>query len=219
MKKKTSLKVLGLALSAVLCAGSTGMGGPTHVQIQISSLVGKPISLDFQLWDNSGVVGDSWVLIDNVVLGSGTPIDFEGGDLDGFVVDPTVNIVPGSIDGTGALVLRMNEDPSLWPVIVYRDYAGSDATTLSFDFDMTASDTVGAWGLDEFQMNVLDMNLSGRDIWWAVTANADGIVTSQETTATVIPAPGALVLGLIGFGTAGLWRRFSHIARREKLLK
>ena len=212
MERTDYFKYVLVSLAAFLFLPTLSLAAPTHVEIDISSLVGTPISLDLQLWDNSGVVGDSWVLIDNVVLASGTPIDFEGGNLGGFVVDPTVGIVPGSIDGTGSSVLRMDEDMWLWPVLAYRDYAGSAATTLSFDFDMTASDTVGAWGLDEFQVNVLDMSYSGADIWGAVIVNADGIVTSAETTFSIIPAPGALLLGMIGVGTTAIFPRLRRSA-------
>jgi len=207
-----SVMVLTLAM---FFPSQSALAVPTHVEIGITSLVDKDISLEFHLYDNSGVAGDSWVVIDNVVLGDGTPIGFEGGP-GGFVVDPLfVTIVPGSIDGTGISVLKMDEDPSLeplWPVMAYKEYGASLATTLSFDFDMTASDTEGTGEppmprLDEFQVHVFDMSGSGGDIMWALIVNADGIVTSAETTATIIPAPGALLLALIGTGAVGLWRR------------
>jgi len=72
---------------------------PSYVTIDVSGLVGKDISLDFSLYDNSGVVGDSWAVIDNVAI-NGMVVDFEDGTLGGFddSLNPdSVEVVPGTI--------------------------------------------------------------------------------------------------------------------------
>lgn len=181
-----------------------------NVTIDISGLAGRDISLDFMQYDYSGVVGDSWNLIDNVALDSGTPIDFEGGDMGGFVVDPlnpgSVNIVPGSITG-GSSVLRIDEDLSVTPTITWKDYPASSGLILSFDFHLVASDTVGFWGLDGLEVNITDGSM-GENIN-ALYIDAGEITTSAETTLTIIPEPASsiLLLGGAGIGLVGWFRK------------
>ena len=204
-----------LILGVLLVFEGSACGDPYHVEIDISSLAGRDISLDFQLWDNSEILYDSWVEIDNVLLEGGPLTDFESG-LDGFDhwdKDPSVDVAPGSLNGLGSSLLRMDEYPLLWPVLAYKDYAGSPATTLSFDFEMTASTTKGIWGLDYFVCDVVDWsdNPDDRTIWDAVIADSTGIYTSQETNVAVIPAPGALLLCILGLGTGS-----ARILRRNR---
>ncbi len=186
---------------------------PSHVTIDISSLVGKDISLDFALYDNSGVVGDSWTLVDNVAI-NGSLIDFEDGTLGGFddSLNPdSVDVVAGNLFGAGTMLMRIDEDPGSTPTVAYRDYVGSGATTLTFDLGMTTSETVGTWGLDELVVSVYNYTDSMWAISDALAVNADGAVTSTETTVsgvTVIPAPGAGLLTMIGAGCVGLVRRW-----------
>ena len=54
---------------------------PYHVSIDVTGLTN--LEMEFALYDNSGVIGDSWALLDNVTLG-GLSVDFEGGTLGGF---------------------------------------------------------------------------------------------------------------------------------------
>ena len=63
-----------------------------HVSIDISSLKGNALELEIDLFENSGVVGDSWTVIDNMVLG-GAVINFEDAILQGF--DNSLN--PGNV--------------------------------------------------------------------------------------------------------------------------
>ncbi len=132
---------------------------PTHVTIDISSIISQDLQLEFGLFDNSDRLGDSWVLIDNVRLGGTLEVDFETGTLQGFdaSLNPdSVTVVNASIDGTGCLALRMDEDLSTFVTFTWRDFAGSSAETLEFDVQMQASTETGLFGLDEFVTNVLD---------------------------------------------------------------
>ena len=132
---------------------------PQHVTIDVSALTSQEIELELALYDNSEVIGDSWVLIDNVVLGGVTQADFESGTLEGFddSLNPgSVSAVPGSLDGTGSYVMRIDEDPVTFVTFTWQDYPGSDAQTLEFDLQMQASEVDGFFGLDEFVVNILD---------------------------------------------------------------
>src|SRR3972149_3334581 len=73
---------------------------PFSVTVDISSLTGLDIELEFDLFDNDGTLGNSHILIDNVsiqdnsgtVLGPGR-LDYEDRMLQGF--DDSLN--PGSV--------------------------------------------------------------------------------------------------------------------------
>jgi len=191
---------------------------PSYVTIDVSGLVGKDISLDFSLYDNSGVVGDSWAVIDNVAI-NGMVVDFEDGTLRGFddSLNPdSVEVVPGTIWGAGSKVMRIDEDLLVTPTVTYRDYLSSGATSLSFELEMTTSETVGPWGLDELVVSIYNYT----DAIWAIpdalVVNADGAFTSAETSITIIPAPGAAVLAMIGIGCVGLVRRWRAGERIRK---
>jgi hypothetical protein len=191
---------------------------PYHASIDLSGIAGSDFELEVALYDNSGVIGDSHALIDNVVFGAESD-DFESG-IGGFVVDPfnpgSVNVVGGSLNGSGASVLRIDEDPFVTPTLAYRDYTGSAATSLSFDFQMFASDTVGLFGQDELVFSILDPvtfdpllpDLTGFGDVLAV--NYDGMIYTDDVAVSVVPVPGALLLGMLGFGTFGALRKLKE---------
>ncbi len=216
---KSILSNLYVALLALIAFSGTTWALPSRVSIDVSSLAGSAIELEIDLYDNSGVIGDSWALIDNVALEPAIEIiDFETGTLEGFEdwLNPlSVGVVSGDLIG-GSYVLQIDEDPGVTPTITYRDFLPSAATTLSFYFEMTASSTPGPWGLDALVFSILDPvtlspfpslpGLYGFGDVLEVTAS--GVMYSSGVTVTVIPVPGALLLGMIGIGTMGIFRRF-----------
>jgi hypothetical protein len=216
---KSIVSNLFVALLALIASSGTTWALPSRVSIDISSLAGSAIELEIDLYDNSGFIGDSWALIDNVTLEPAIEIiDFETGTLEGFAdwLNPvSVGVVSGDLIG-GSYVLQIDEDPGVTPTITYRDFLPSTATTLSFYFEMTASNTSGPWGLDALVFSILDPvtlspfpslpGLYGFGDVLEVTAS--GVKYSPGVTVTVIPVPGALLLGMIGIGTMDIFRRF-----------
>jgi hypothetical protein len=190
-----------------------------HVSVGLSDLGGRGFLVQAALYDNSGVIGDSLVLIDNVTHGS-TKDDFETSTLGGFnsSLNPaSVGLAAGSLDGTGNYVMRLDEDPVVNPAIVYRDYLTPDGPELSFDLEMVAGATAGFWGEDELVVSLLDpttsdplvSGLTGLGDVLAVRASGVGYVDTVAVTTVQIPAPAALMLGFIGAGGVAAWRRRS----------
>ena len=189
---------------------------PYHVSIDVSSLAFANFELELALYDNSDVLGDSWVFVDNVLLGGVPMADFESGTLDGFDgslnTPGSVTVAGGSIDGAGTLLMRIDEDPIYLSTIAFRDFGGSAASILEFDLQMEASTTLGFWGLDEFVVNVLDPVwldplLPELPFGGILSLSAAGLQTADGVAATVIPAPGAALLGAIGLACTALARR------------
>lgn len=215
---KSIVSNLFVALLALIAFSGTTWALPSRVSIDVSSLAGSAIELEIDLYDNSGVIGDSWALIDNVTLEPAIEIiDFETGTLEGFEdwLNPvSVGVVSGNLIG-GSYVLQIDEDPGVTPTITYRDFLPSAATTLSFYFEMTASNTQGPWGLDALVFSILDpvtldpllpsLTPGFGDV---LEVTASGVMYSPGVTVTVIPVPGALLLGMIGIGTMDIFRRF-----------
>jgi hypothetical protein len=196
-----------------------------HVTIDVSS-VGSDLELEFQLWDIDWVLHNTYVLVDNVKLANGgviKSINFEDGTLDDFVVDPwnpdSVNVVPGSVDGTGNYMLQIDEDPVAWPTITWCDFSNPGATSLSFDFFFNSTGDP-ALGPDELVVRLLDTGanpvvagLTGLGDVLRYNAFSE-IDVSDEVAAVLIPAPGALLLGLIGTVVVGLWHRSEQRSQR-----
>jgi hypothetical protein len=119
---------------------------PYWVEVDVSPFAGSDFQLELYLYNNSGVVGDSWAFIDNIFIkgaaGVIERINFESGTLEQF--DDSLN--PESVevvDGTwcsGAYMMRINEDSLVTPTLVWRDFLPSDATILHLEFDFFISD-------------------------------------------------------------------------------
>ncbi len=215
------MRFLMSGLVFVLLLVSPAWADVAHVSIDISSLAMQDIEMEFALYDNSGTVGDSWAFIDNIMLGGSLVAGFEAGALapvNGSLNAASVNVVPGSIGGSGAFVMRMDEDPAVTPTFAILDLSGSAATTLEFDLDFTGSATPGFFGLDQFVLSLLnpdslDPLLPGLTPGFGdlFTADANGFQTGAGVTVssgvTPVPAPGALVLATLGLGCIRFARR------------
>jgi hypothetical protein len=223
LKESKMKKVSAAFLVVLLALGSSSALADLyyHVSIDLSSFGGN-VQLQAALYNNSGVVGDSWALMDNVVLGSALD-NFEGGisgTLGSFndILNPAdVSVVAGNLNGDGEFVMRIDEDPGAPPLMetfAYRDYLSPHSDTLEFDLGLTTSTTAGSRGLDEFVISILDpafqpllKGLTGTDIDWAgdiLAIDADGAQYTDMVTLTRVPLPAAVLLGLLGFGTAAI---------------
>lgn len=184
-----------------------------HVEIDLSALAGRDITLDFALYNNNDVEGDSWVFIDNVSLGS-TFYGFEESDaLDVWYsglppdLDDEVMREPGAFSGQGHWLMKIAEG-ALWPVLAATDFDDIPADSiLSFDMKAHMSDDAGEYGLDEFVVTIYDWTGDETCVFGdfeALFINAAGIETSPETTAILVPVPGAFLLGMMGLSFAGI---------------
>lgn len=216
-QKQVRLMLRAIGLLSLLACTPVWAGLYQHVEIDLSALVGRDVVLDFSLYDNNGTVGDSWALVDNVRLDDTD--DFEDPDhaLDswysidpGDPVDAEVTRVVGTLTGMGNGLMKISEGiPN--PVIAARDFPTITNSTLSFDVRTNMSSVAGSSGLDEFVVTVYDWTGDGEenydDIFDAVVVNAGGFTTAPEATVSVVPAPAALLLGLVGFGAGGIGLR------------
>ncbi len=199
-----------LVVLSAMCS-SSALADLYHVSIDLSGLSGG-VELQAALYNNSGVVGDSWVLMDNVSLGSAID-NFEGGTLGGFNVPSlnagSVNVVGGNLNGDGSSVMRIDEASGLIGTFVYQDYLSPSGNTLVFDLGLTTSDTVGFRYKDEFVISILDSDFNPlfeglTGLGDVLAIDADGVHYTDVVTLTPVPLPAAVLLGLLGFGTAAL---------------
>jgi len=232
-------KVLTIAATVtILVSGLSGiaLAVPYSVRTDISSISGSAFQLEFDLYDNNGTIGDSWVLIDNVFIGDASGvisppgmIDFETGGLEGF--DNSLNpssvtvVSTGTSDFSypgisGSYLLRIDEDPWVTPTITFRNFPASTATVLGFDFELFTSGVPGFFGFDTFVVSLLDpatlnplvLGLTGSgDI---LEADATGVATASGTSASPIPEPGTVLL--LAGGLGGLVFKKLH-RKRNKL--
>ena len=204
--------VLLLASTFTMCPVLAGSMESLHVTIDVSSIMPGELQLELALYDNSDIVGDSWVFIDNVQLGGMMQADFESGTLEGF--DPNLNpdsvhVVSGDLDGTGQFVMRLDEDPVTYVTFTWRNMSRG-TTSLEFDVQMEASETVGFFGLDEFVVNVLDPNtlaplLPQLPAGGVMAMTADGIEkTADVGLEPIIPAYPIPAVSTIGQVVVGL---------------
>jgi hypothetical protein len=210
--KRLNGRVAAVSLVLVALGSNAAFADLYQVSIDLAGLDVSQLRLRVDLYDNSGIIGDSSTRLDNVVLGSAAD-DFESGTLGGFVADPlnatSVDVVAGSLNGTGSYVMQILEDPAVTPTLVYRDYSGPNGSVLTFDVEMMASDTVGSWGLDQLVFSLVDSEwaplVEGLTGFGDVLAiDAQGIQHTREASAVLVPVPAAVLLGLLGFGAGGL---------------
>ncbi len=198
MKRGTIQLLLGLI--TITLTASISQATVSHVTIDLSGTSVTNGQLDFSLYDNSDAIGDSYVLIDNVVLGSDA--EYFDTDLGGF--DDSWN--PGAVVVEN-LKMRMDENLSSFVTTTTKDYLGFTATSLTFDLELFLSQDEGYYGFDEFVVTLYDLdnpNDEGYEVLWISADDSwhDDIVT---LTNTVVPVPGAV--GLCGLGLALLQRR------------
>jgi hypothetical protein len=84
----------------------------------------------------------------------------------------------------------------------YLDNLGNEVTVASVTGNKVMLDVAALAGQDVF----LSFDLWGSDDGMLTSVNLDNVKV------TVIPVPGALLLGLIGTGAVGLWRKFRKCA-------
>ena len=183
---------------------------PYIVTVDLSSFTSTPddVQLVFDLWDNSGALGDSRVLIDNVVFSPATD-DFSAG-LGGFV----------DIGGGGVSVvsqqMQLAEDFGAYPTSAAQKYIAAASKTLQFQFDWFSTGASGAFGPDEFVVSLVDPTFipltPGLDGLGGIlsVSGASGdltIETMSYVDLTVVPVPGAMLLGGLGMASVVLIRR------------
>ncbi|MHC4434288.1 MAG: hypothetical protein ACYTBS_20790 [Planctomycetota bacterium] len=214
MRRNGKDPICGFVVAAATLLFLTGAvwAIPSHISITVPSSTN--FELEVALYDNSPVIGDSWALIDNVVFGIAID-DFEGGTAGGFDVSlnpGSVSTAPGNLNGTGSYVLRIDEDPVVYPTFTFQDYVGASVTTLEFDVEFFGD----AGGCDELVFSVLDWSLNPLltgltptfgDVLAVYSGGMEYTNNVSVAPTTIIPVPGALLLVMIGVGTAGIFRR------------
>lgn len=186
----------------VLLLSVSLQASPQQVVIDVSSLIGQAFELEVSLYDNSGVIGDTWVLLDDIVYGSQGE-DFEDGTTGAFdnSLNPdSVNATEGNLLGDGNFVLRIDEDPGVTPTITFMDFTLSDSGLLSFTYDIVASTTVGPFGYDELVFSIVDpvtyqplvpgLTVNFGDV---LAADADGTNSAAQHTLSISSTDGGSV--------------------------
>lgn len=207
------MKVVSLmfaVLMVVMAVSPAVFAGSGHVDIDISSIT-TPFEMEVQLYSMSEPYDDSWAWLDNVVSGAEI-LDFEDGTLQGF--DDSWNpgsvvVAPGTINGSGAQVLEIGEDPLYLSTITFRGFMTPTTSTLSFDFstDLHGSDSLVVSILDSSTGSPLLGGLSdGYGDVLAISAEGAQFTGNVSVTTSVIPVPGALGLGLVGVGILRMFR-------------
>jgi len=175
-----------------------GLGVPDSVQ---------DLELEIALYNDNNVAGDSWARIDNVVLGSSVE-DFTDSapfGAPGFEtwLNPD-NVTRVDVGGDGAMLIDDTGGDPPWPVVTYKDYYGRDGDILSLDIVVDLGPLSGFWGGDRLVLSLYDP----WDPWLAplvpgFSGLGDVAIISSDGL-SVVPTPGACLLALLGFGSAGL---------------
>lgn len=160
LKTRAKKILVGIIIILISASAISALAYPYMIKIDISSITGSDFELEFNLYDNNATLGDSYVLIDNIFTDNGLFfIDFESNTLEGFSTSYNpgyINVVPGNLS-FGDYSLRLDEDPSSTPTITFRDFTGSAANFLFFDFELVSSSNAsGLFGHDSFVASLLD---------------------------------------------------------------
>ena len=196
-----------------LLACTLGWADFYQVAINVSPLGGREAILDFSLFNGNRLYDGSWCRIDNIRLDGvpafGTASNWYSLYPD-FPLDPEVILVPDASTGDGWLEIHEGEDVSRPdPIMAARDFSAMGGARLSFNVHTYLSPTSGLFGLDRLVVTVYDWTGDQGtylDIGDAFTVDSDG-TTHHSPETTVVPAPAALLLGLLGFGAGGLGLR------------
>lgn len=219
MRRSLTILASVLFLTSVTAGASFATPLPFWIEVDVSSLAGPDIELEIDLFDNSGVIGDSWAFIDNVSIQDASSaiieeVDFETGTLEGFddSMNPdSVNIVPGA-SWSGNYMMRIDEDPMWTPTITWRDFPVSDAATLHMEFQFISSgasgehgrqDALVAWLLDPIMPDPPILGLTGCGDFLEATESGNLVsdeVTGIEPIPEPIPEPSTILLMLSGLG-------------------
>lgn len=180
-----------------------------HVSLDLNSLgisdAVRDVELEIALYNDNGVSGDSWARVDNVVLGS-TLEDFTASDpfgSPGFerYLNPD-NVTRVDIWGDGAMLIDDTGGSPPWPVLAYKDYLDRDGDTLYLDIAVDLGSQSGFWGGDRLVLSLLDP--------WTLSPLVSGlsglgdVAVISKKGLSVVPVPGACLLAILGFGSAGL---------------
>ena len=235
---KRGLAAAAIVVALVAWASTASADFYYHVTVDLSGYSLTEVEMEFQLLDLNGTIGDSYALVDNVKVFAGGGLadgdDFESG-LGNFqdVLNPGyVNAVAGNLDGSGSSLLRLDEDPVLWPTITFADYGpfGSDITELSFDFRFFGNTGGSCPDNDQFVLSLLDPltldalvpgildDPTGDPMDWygdILNDNAGptcGLMYTDIVTVETVPAPPLVLL----FGTVCIGSAWQGWKRRRK---
>jgi len=212
MKKKTYLKSLGVGGIALLCLCLTSLAGPTVENGDFSAgLTGWTVEY--------GTVtdGGGFALFQEHATSLSSTLSQEF-TIPALALELSFDVVISSVPGG-------DDDPFAWPdaftaslldPVTFDPLISNPGVTEFYYLDNTGyEETVGTVSGSTVSLDVsswagYDVLLSF-DLWGGL----DGMQTTvgvDNVNVSVIPAPGALLLGLIGTGAVGLWRRFSKSA-------
>ena len=232
MKRHFVILAFVSLLGFVIAAPSYGT--PFWGAVDLSGLgEGTEFELEFQLF-GGGDADDAEVLIDNISIGD-MLIDFEIGHVGDYLEEDlwnasdTVDIVSGSLDGTGSRVLSLVEDPDggVFTTIVYQSFIvptnhPPDPCMLRFDYETLRFET----GFFEDQFTAWLRNSSGEALLIPGVAYEEdpvvlevtptfGVQHNPNTTTAVIPEPTTILLVLSGLG--GIAAACGNARRRRRV--
>lgn len=212
MKKKTYLKSLGVGGIALLCLCLTTLAGPT--------VENGDFSAGLSHWDveyGSVTDGGGYALFEEDAFSLSSTLSRQF-TIPVLALELSFDVLMSSAPGgpydplawPDAFTASLLDPATLAPLIYtpgYTDFYYLDNTGYEETVGTVSGSTVS---LDVSSWTGYDVLVSF-DLW----GGSDGMMTTislDNVSISVIPAPGALLLGLIGTGAVGLWRRFAKTA-------